>query len=272
MLADDLAELEKVFFGQLDRFLDSIEVLLSYRTARSRYTSKLEQLEVTIGSPQVRASWKDDQISPEQDGIVLRDGSVVTAKLAVCEIPTNWKAGNLSPLKLVVTLLNRLEEPWAYISDYSYSFYPNNNSEQARALGYFRYDFHPKVSGDGDIGGHPYFHLHHQFVDDEDESGEEVRFATGLVHLSDVLSICERNLFPRERRTRLINYLSAGKLDELALDLSADGFDALIRDKYTSRQWRSFSHRTRCENFLKKHGWKLPVLDVFQSHGSTKKR
>ncbi len=275
MLADDLAELEKVIAGQLDRFLDSrtIDRLLNYHPGRSYYTARLEQLVLQIpGNAQVRADWKGNKNQPTQDGIVLRDGSVVTASITVREIPSNWKACNLSPLKSVITLWNRSTAPWAYISEYSYSFYPNNGSARARALGYFRYDFHPEMLGDGDLGGHPYFHLHREFVDDDDETEEEFRLATGLVQLSEVLSICERSLFPQEREERLVDYLANGRFDDLALDLSPRGFDHLISEHYNARQWQIFQHRTRCENFLKKRGWKLPALEGFETQQKKKKR
>jgi hypothetical protein len=150
MLADDLAEIEKIFVAQLDRFLDSetISSLSGYNVKRSEYSNNLDEMVVQIGTATVRADWKRNSKKPVQDGIVLRDGSVVTALITVKEIAKNWKPENLSPIASIIKLFNRLEEPWAVISDYSFSFYPIDSNKKARALGYFRCGFHPAVLGD----------------------------------------------------------------------------------------------------------------------------
>ena len=268
MLADDLDELKKVLFGQLARFLDSksIDRMLNPFTASSSYAHKLKELNFRVPSNirAIRESWNSNQNMPIQDGIILSDGSVVTASITVREISKNWQAGNLSSLKPIISLLNRTGEPWAYVSSYSYSFYPNSSSPQARLLGYFRYDFHPETLGDGDLGGHPYFHLHREFVGGEQEGEEELRFTTGLVHLSEILAICEHRLFPDQRQQRLKNYFTSGKFEELAMDLSATGFDRLISQQFSSSsKWMKFKYRNECEKFAKRKGWKLTKLQEY---------
>lgn len=266
MLADDLNELEKVFASQLERFISSssIEQLLNYHPERCDYALGLKQLVLSIGTPEVRSRWKEDRAIPFRDGIVLSDGSVITSTITVKEIPQSWKAGNFSPVKPVVTLMNRNGEPWAIITNYSYSFYPNNSNAMAKKLGYFRYDFHPDTQGDGDFGSHPYFHSHRDFVNANDEQNEEIRWPTGLVHLSELLSLCERNLFPAQRLERLVRNLSNGEFDELALDLSPEGMNDLLVSHFSKTQWQKYKYRYRCMSFLKHSGWTLPVVASFE--------
>jgi hypothetical protein len=152
------------------------------------------------------------------------------------------------------------------------STFPGLPNLPDRLLGYFRYDFHPTMLGDGDVGGHPYFHLHREFSADDDETNQEARFATGLISLADVLSICEKNLFENERKERFIEYLADGRFDELALDLAPSGFDQLINEFYTPAQWKKYKHKAKCENFVKRSGWKLPVLEKLKAASRRKKR
>jgi hypothetical protein len=263
MLADDLKELEKVIFGQLVRFLDSqtIAGIEHPSYSRTAYSAGLKQLVIQIpANTNVRDRWKATQVAPTPDGIILCDGSVVTTRITIREIPELWKPGNLKSLYEIITLHNRNGHCWAYISSYNYSFYPNTTQEKASELGYFRYDFHPEMMGNGDLGGHPYFHLHHHFSDEEAEPEDEIRFVTGLVNLSDILSMCEQKLFPDKRAGRLSEYVKQGNFDGLALDLSPSGFQHLLEEKFTPRQWRTYEHRKSCESFIKKRGWNPEIL------------
>lgn len=267
MLADDLQELEQVLVAQLDRFVYSktLKALTDLHSARTPVSRSLKKLDFRIPNDyqSVKNSWKANKRKPVQQGIIFSDGSVMTASLVICEIPQLWRAGNLSPLKNVIVLLNRDNKPWAYIAEYNYCFYPNNDeSPKARNLGYFRYDFHPSKMGDGNLGGHPNFHLHREFAEpqiDGEEPAGEIRLTTGLVHLSDVMSVCEQWLFPTMRKKRFVDYLKVGSFDDLAQDLTPGGSEKLIRGTYTKRQWKNFEKRKQFEAFVRNHGWNITL-------------
>lgn len=209
---------------------------------------------------------------PYEEGIILKDRSVITAQYIVREIDPNWKAGNLSPIESIIKLYDKNGVPWAVIAGYNFSFYPNTENTDTGSLGYFRYDFHPKVLGDGDLGGHPFFHLHREFDDDDDETNEEARFPTGLVSLAEVLSICEKILNPDDREQRLASDLANGEFDKLAMDLAPSGFNYLIGQYYTKKSWQNFSHKTKFERFVNRHRWHLPVLEAYKPAKPKKKK
>lgn len=191
---------------------------------------------------EIRHAWEKNRRSIPRTGIVFPDGSVMTI-LFEWQKPPIPRA--LQPVASHISYFDSHGELSAFVNRYSYCFFPN--SESAEAIGYFRYDFHSDAMGEGDLGEHAYFHLHHRKV----ERG--FRLATGPVTDFDkVVSGIEGHLAPIQRRNRLRKSFEQGKFNELLFDLTVDGIKRLHGEILPRKaDVSNFKHKEKYEEFLK---------------------
>jgi hypothetical protein len=189
--ANDLNRLAKLLESSLIRFVDSGSIqLVEYvpplveKQGKGKCAFNLLNFELPKASvaKAIRSSWKGDRRNLPRAGCVFPDGSILTIQFMCKSLPL--------PLQLQ-TLADKVEirglddQPIGYIAMYSYSFYPN--SKGAEQIGFFRYDYHFESMGDGDLGGHHYFHFH--------RAEEGFRHVTGPVFEFDkIVSGIERVL------------------------------------------------------------------------------
>jgi hypothetical protein len=179
------------------------------------------------------------------------------------------------------------DEPYGYIDEYSYSFYPDPESKRAREIGYVRYDFHPQVMGNGDIGAHPYFHFHAGISGDEMEEVEyerelrkaateerkrqiaaaavrietEVRLPTELIRPEAFLTTLEYKLAPRTRQKRIEKAIAEFDWYYLMLDLTPQALKARLIEKFGKSEWHRLSRSEACNIAMRKAGWHHQLFD-----------
>lgn len=179
------------------------------------------------------------------------------------------------------TLCDANGQPYGYIAEYSYSFYPDMQSKQAQEMGYLRYDFHPDVMGDGDTGGHPYFHLHAGITGEEPEEVEseaelkkisaqqnkqglpaktegarnEIRLPTGLTMPEAFISALEYKLAPNLRQKRIAEALSQLNWYYLMLDLTPQALKERLIEKYGKVECRRLLRTEPCQISMRKAEW-----------------
>ena len=231
----------------LARFLNSGSINLVESAVRYERRKKPNVVQLSIPNEprakEIRECWERDRRSIPRSGIVFPDGSVMTILFECCELPVPQA---LSSVADQITLI-RDSAPYAYVRRYSYCFYPN--SEAAEFIGYFRYDFHLDSMGDGDLGEHTYFHLHHRQV----ENG--FRLTTGaVIEFDKLVSGIEGTLAPKTRRDRLQRLFDTGKFDELLFDLTVEGVKSMGNDAMSKRsQWKLYQHKAEYERFIDQH-------------------
>lgn len=186
------------------------------------------------------------------------------------------------PAQLTEAILSDANNtPYGYISEYSYSFYPDLRSSRARDIGYVRYDFHPEVMGNGDTGGHPYFHFHAGHSGEEMEEVElqarlekpsplenkeelraaaqaiesEVRLPTGLTMPEAFITTLEYKLAPKMRQKRIDDALSALNWYYLMLDLTPLALKKRMIEKHGKKEWHKLSQSDSCKASMRKAGW-----------------
>lgn len=192
---------------------------------------------------EIRRAWEVDRRSVPRSGIIFPDGSIMTVFFECCELPVP-KA--LKPIEHQI-FFTRDSVPFAFVRKYSYCFYPN--SEAAEFIGYFRYDFHSDSMGDGDLGEHTYFHMHHRQVEDG------FRLATGpITEFDKIVSGIEKILAPTTRQERLERLFDEGKFQELLFDLTVNGIVSMADAVMEQRsKWKNYKHKDAYEKFVEQY-------------------
>ncbi len=100
--------------------------------------------------------------------------------------------------------------------------------------------------GEGDLGDHSYFHMHHRQV----EHG--FRMATGpMLEFDKIVSGIESILAPAQRKRRFQKLFDAGKFTELLADLTVDGIIKMCDEMKSSGRWKHFAHKDAYTQFEK---------------------
>ncbi len=227
----------------LDRFLESGSIDLVESAVRHvRKSPHVVQLSIPKESRarEIRRCWEANRRAVPRSGIIFPEGSIMTVLFECCELPLPKV---LQPIEQQISFA-RDGIPFAFLQKYSYCFYPN--SEAAEFIGYCRYDFHSDSMGDGDLGEHTYFHMHHRQV----ENG--FRLATGPISEFDkIVSGIEKVLAPTTRKERLERLFDNGKFQELLFDLTVNGIvsmaDAVMEQK---SKWKNYKHKDGYEKFV----------------------
>ena len=135
-------------------------------------------------------------------------------------------------------------DAFGYIAKYCYCFYPN--SELAETIGYLRYDFHSESMGEGDLGEHTYFHMHHRKVE------KAFRLPTGpMLDFDKIVSGIEKVLSPAVRQQRLKKLFLAGEFELLLFDLTVNGVHNLAQS--LEIDWNAFKHAESYYAFLNEY-------------------
>lgn len=227
---------------------------------------------------QLRTRWKArDYNNLPLKGICILDdeigthNSLITIKF-VCK-PLGKGEVMPYPARLAEAIIHDAnDEPYGYIEEYSYSFYPDMRSARARDIGYVRYDFHPRVMGDGDTGGHPYFHFHGGISGEEMEEVEfdalrratrqssneieaaaaiienEVRLPTELIRPEAFISSLEYKLAPKMRQKRIEKAASEVDWYYLMLDLTPLALRDRMIQRYGKSVWEKLLQSEACKN------------------------
>jgi hypothetical protein len=163
-------------------------------------------------------------------------------------------------------------QPYGYISEYSYSFYPDMKSQQAKQIGYFRFDFHPQVMGNGDTGDHPYFHLHAlstgedleeletDSIEHETAQRQSMRFPSGLILPDMIVSSLEARLAPRIREKRIAKAIDEFNWHYLTLDLTPIALKERIVQKHGQREWKRQLHTESALVAMRRAGWNMSLF------------
>lgn len=239
-------KLKQTIESLLVRFLDSGSISLVEPSCRLERKKTPNKLILSIPnqdrSKEIRNAWENDRREVPRSGIVFPDGSIMTVLFQCSELPIPKP---LEPIRNQIIFV-RDERAFAFVERYSYCFYPN--SEAAEYIGYFRYDFHSESMGEGDLGDHTYFHMHHRQV----EKG--FRLATGpLLEFDKIVSGIEKALSPKERKKRLWALFKAGKFEELLMDLTIDGVVRMAETLMDNREWKEFQYQERYQEFVERH-------------------
>lgn len=182
-------------------------------------------------------------------------------------------------------------QPYGYVSEYSYSFYPDVRSKRARDIGYIRFDFHPRVMGDGDTGGHPYFHFHAGLSGEEFEevelqamietgaaqqvtfadsldlisakqvSDSSVRLPTGFMLPDGFITMLEYKMAPKLRSQRIEKAIAELNWYYLMLDLTPSALKERMLQKYGKKEWTRLVQSDACKLSTRKAGWHSELLE-----------
>jgi hypothetical protein len=235
----------------------------------------------------LRAKWKQqDYKNIPLKGICMHDdelgsyNSLVTIKF-VCKPLAVGEPPPYQAQLAEAILCDANRQPYGYVSEFSYSFYPDLQSKRAKEIGYVRYDFHPDIMGDGDTGGHPYFHFHGGSSGEELEEVEldvelrktsarqskrvldaqiekvrrEVRFPTGLTMPEAFISTLEYKLAPNLRQKRIERALAELNWYYLMLDLTPQALKERLIKKYGKAEWNRLLQSDACQASLRKAEW-----------------
>jgi hypothetical protein len=166
--------------ASLNRFYKSGSIFFAAELPNPFELRSASELRIEMPSPEVytelRARWKarDYKNLPLKGICILDDqigthNSVMTIKF-VCK-PLGKGEAAPYPARLAESMIrNANDEPYGYIDEYSYSFYPDMLSTRAREIGYVRYDFHPHLMGRQIGQGFPNSLLAQSFQADVQES------------------------------------------------------------------------------------------------------
>lgn len=285
--------------GSLSRFYKSGSIFFAAELPnpfelRSAFELRIEMPSADVYT-QLRAGWKArDYKNLPLKGICMLDdeigthNSLLTIRF-VCK-PLGKGQASPYPARLAEAIIrDGNDEPYGYIDEYSYSFYPDLQSKRARDIGYVRYDFHPHVMGDGDIGGHPYFHFHAGASGEEMEEVEleaerrqataqrsgdeieaaaarlenEVRLPTELIRPEAFLTSLEYKLAPKTRQKRIEKALSEVDWYYLMLDLTPQALKDRMIAKYGKSQWGKLLQSESCKVSMRKAGWHPGLFDDY---------
>lgn len=278
--------------GSLNRFHKSGSLLVAGEFPNPFELRSTSELRIEIPSrdvySEIRAKWKArDYANLPLKGLCLLDeeqnshSSIVTVRF-VCKV-----LGKLDripyPAELDDAVLKDAnQQAYGFISEYSYSFYPDMLSKRAREIGYLRFDFHPDVMGDGDTGGHPYFHLHSGASGEEAEEQEihealkgssregidriadkeisEIRLPSPLMMPESLIKTLEYSLAPQSRRTRIEKAVSEMDWYYLMLDLTPHSLKKRMIDKFGQAEWERQIKSEPAMVAMKRTGWHLDLF------------
>lgn len=246
-----------------------------------RSSSELK-IEVPAGDvySEIRTKWKArDYGNLPTKGLCLLDeesgshSSIVTVRFVCKALDKFDKMPYPSELGDAI-LRDANQQPFGYISEYSYSFYPDMRSARARHIGYLRFDFHPHVMGDGDTGGHPYFHFHAGATGEEPEEIElqagheappepaknQIRLPSPLMMPESLIKTLEYTLAPKARQGRIDKALSDFDWYYLMLDLTPRSLKQRMVERYGQSEWERLINSETARVALQRAGWHLDLL------------
>jgi len=276
----------------LARFVATGSVIICAEFPSGQNLRSISELNIALPDHdsygQLRQCWKAgafDQI-PKKGLLILDEdlgtaNSIMTLKFVCKPLSGEQPLPYTNDLSSAI-LRDGNDTPYGYISEYSYSFYPDINSEKAKAIGYMRYDFHPSTMGDGDLGAHPYCHFHGGLTGEELEEIEldeskgivqrqhgllktEFRLPTGIIMPEAFLTVLESALSPKARRLRIENALSSLEQERswyyLMMDLTPSGVKQIGLQYYTVPKWNQLLSLEACKLAMAKNGWRKDLLE-----------
>lgn len=295
----DFSGVLNLIVGGLARFAKSGSIFLTAdfpSPFELRSTSELKiELPAQAVYTDIRSNWKarDYDHLPRKGICVIDDengnaNSFVTVKFVCKPLGKNDPLPYPSLLKEAICF-DANGQPYGYVSEYSYSFYPDLRSKRARDIGYIRFDFHPHVMGDGDIGGHPYFHFHAGLSGEEFEeielqamienaqpktladslalinakqvSESSVRLPTGFMLPDGFITMLEYKLAPKMRSQRIEKAIADLNWYYLMLDLTPFALKERMLQKYGKKDWTKLVQSEQCKMSMRKAGWHQELFD-----------